>query len=33
LAYALFGEIPTPVKFAGFALLMTAIVMAARNEK
>jgi drug/metabolite transporter (DMT)-like permease len=33
LAYILFGEIPTPVKFAGFALLMTAIVMAARDEK
>jgi drug/metabolite transporter (DMT)-like permease len=33
LAYALFGEIPTPVKFVGFALLMTAIVMAARGEK
>ncbi|MDR0653160.1 MAG: DMT family transporter [Synergistaceae bacterium] len=33
LAYILFGEIPTPVKFAGFALLLTAIVMAARDEK
>ncbi|MDR0764170.1 MAG: DMT family transporter [Synergistaceae bacterium] len=32
LAYILFREIPTPVKFAGFALLMTAIVMAARDE-
>jgi drug/metabolite transporter (DMT)-like permease len=33
LAYILFGEIPTPVKFVGFAFLMTAIVMAARDEK
>jgi drug/metabolite transporter (DMT)-like permease len=33
LAYILFGEIPTPVKFAGFALLLTAIVLAARDEK
>jgi drug/metabolite transporter (DMT)-like permease len=32
LAYVLFDEIPTPVKFAGFALLLTAIVMAARDE-
>jgi drug/metabolite transporter (DMT)-like permease len=33
LAYALFKEIPTPVEFAGFALLMTAITLAARNER
>jgi drug/metabolite transporter (DMT)-like permease len=32
LAYFLFGEVPTPVKFAGFALLLTAIVMAAKEE-
>ena len=33
LAYILFGESPTPVKFAGFALLLTAIFLAARDEK
>jgi drug/metabolite transporter (DMT)-like permease len=33
LAYVLFEEVPAPMKFAGFALLMTAIVLAARNEK
>jgi drug/metabolite transporter (DMT)-like permease len=33
LAYILFDEIPTPVKFAGFALLLTAIVTAAGDEK
>jgi drug/metabolite transporter (DMT)-like permease len=32
LAYFLFDEIPMPVKFVGFALLMTAIVMAAKEE-
>jgi drug/metabolite transporter (DMT)-like permease len=32
LAYFLFKEVPTPVKFAGFALLLAAIVMAAREE-
>jgi drug/metabolite transporter (DMT)-like permease len=32
LAYFLFGEVPTPVKFAGFALLLAAIVLAARDE-
>jgi len=33
LAYFLFGEVPTPVKFVGFALLMIAIALAARDEK
>jgi drug/metabolite transporter (DMT)-like permease len=32
LAYFLFGEAPTPVKFVGFALLLAAIVMAAKEE-
>ena len=32
LAYFLFDEVPTPVKFAGFALLLCAIVIAAREE-
>jgi drug/metabolite transporter (DMT)-like permease len=33
LAYFLFGEAPTPVKFVGFALLLAAIVMAAQEER
>jgi drug/metabolite transporter (DMT)-like permease len=33
LAYFLFGEVPTPMKFVGFALLLTAIVLAARDER
>jgi drug/metabolite transporter (DMT)-like permease len=32
LAYFLFGEVPTPLKIAGFALLLYAIVIAAREE-
>lgn len=32
LAYFLFDEVPTPIKFAGFALLLFSIVIAAREE-
>jgi drug/metabolite transporter (DMT)-like permease len=32
LAYYLFDEAPAPIKFVGFALLLTSIVLAARDE-
>jgi drug/metabolite transporter (DMT)-like permease len=32
LAYYLFDEVPAPIKFAGFALLLSSIVLAARDE-
>lgn len=32
LAYFLFDEVPTPIKFAGFALLLFSIVAASREE-
>ncbi|MDR1510966.1 MAG: DMT family transporter [Synergistaceae bacterium] len=32
LAYYLFNEVPAPIKFVGFALLLASIVLAARDE-
>jgi drug/metabolite transporter (DMT)-like permease len=32
LAYYLFDEVPAPVKFVGFAMLLVSIVLAARDE-
>jgi drug/metabolite transporter (DMT)-like permease len=33
IAYFLFGEVPAPVALVGMAMIITSIVMAARNEK
>jgi drug/metabolite transporter (DMT)-like permease len=33
MAFFMFDEFPTPIMFAGFAFLMSAIVIAAMGEK